>query len=216
MTTTIIYKQRPHSDSLWDAYHPGLDVLFSRITAGIGWSSEKPGTIVVIGEQLTFPVREAPSIHWLAEFESFDLGELLKKAVEFKNDLKVQTFYAGLNDTANDFTRYFNQSARRKRSHEIHIHRPANLKMDGCIGYHLNLLKEVFRPESKRMLLSAQSRLPGLLQEMPNTVTNITEKDYPLLTALVYAASPLILYPYTPESADRKPNCCRTEYDIFG
>ncbi len=216
MHTTIIYKQRPHSDTQWDAYHPGRDIHFSRIAAGIGWPHETPGAIVVLGEQLVLPVREAPSIHWLAEFESFDLGELLQKAVELKNDFKVQTFYSGVSDTANDFTRYFNQRARQNRSHEIYIHRPANLKMDGCIGYHLNLLKEILRPESKRLLIGTQSRLPGLLQEMPNAVSGITEKDFPLLTALAYAACPLVLYPYEPEPADRQPNRCRTEYNVFG
>jgi hypothetical protein len=216
MPTTIIYKQRPHSDTQWDAYHPGLEIHFSRITAGIGWPDEKPGAIVVLGEQLVLPAREAPNIHWLAEFESFDLGELLQKAVEFKNDLKVQTFYAGASDATNDFTRYFNQSARRNRTHEIHIHRPPNFKMDGCIGYHINLLKEILRSESKRLLLGAQSRLPGLLQEMPNAVTRIAEKDFPMMTALAYAACPLVLYPYLPESPNRALDRCRTEYDVFG
>lgn len=97
-----------------------------------------------------------------------------------------------------------------------YIHRPPSLKTDGCIGYHINLLKEILRPESKRLLLGTQSRLPGLLQEMPNAVSSLSEKDYSLLTALAYAACLLVLYPYTPEPPDGSPNRCRMEYDVFG
>ena len=88
--------------------------------------------------------------------------------------------------------------------------------MDGCIGYHLNLVKEILRPESKRLLLGTQIRLPGLLQEMSNAVTRIAEKDFPMMTALACAVCPLVLYPYLPESSNQAPNHCRTEYDVFG
>ncbi len=215
MTTTVIHRQRPHFANQWDAYHAGLDTYFSRVVAGIGWPHEKAGAIVILGEELILPVREAPSIHWLAEFESFDLGELLQKAAEFKNDLKVQFFYTGLDRTADDFVRYFNQRARQNRNQEIYVHRPPNFKMDGCIGYHLNLLKEILRPESKRLIFGTQSRLPGLLQEMSNAVASLSEKDCPMLTALAYAACPLLLYPYVPESPDRQTDRCRTEYNLF-
>lgn len=217
MTTSIMHKRRPFGGGAMDLYSREDDRYFQRVVAGIGWPSEKPGAVVVLGEELTVSPGTMPNIHWLGEYETGDLGALLRQAVLYMHDLKVMAFYAGMDQPARSYLLHFNREARDQRKPTLDVLTPPNLVPDGGISYHVNVLKDLLRPESKRLTLSSKSRLPGALGELPESIGALKEGDCPLVAALAYAVISLKSQPHhSMELSGNRDLCrCKTEYDLF-
>lgn len=214
MKYSIELRRRPYEENVFDPYSPELELYFGRVIGAIGWPSKRPGGIVVLGEELPLHPAVTPPIYWLAEYESADLGRLLGKAVFFMNMLKVRTFVAGFDATTNAYYLHFNRKARENRTPAISTTTPPNWQKDGGICYHFNVLKDMLRPDSKRLNLDPESRLPGMLAELPASVSDLKESDFPLVTALAYAAETLQSQPYH-HALNKGPAKCITEYDVL-
>lgn len=88
---------------------------------------------------------------------------------------------------------------------------------DGGISYYVNVLKDLIRPESKRLNLNSAGRLPGALSKLPESIGALKEGDIPLVTALAYTVTALESQPYhsLDSSQNHGGNRCKTEYDLF-
>lgn len=208
--STVIYTKTPLSDELY-FHHVGMDVYLGRVVAGIGWPSEKPGGVVVVGEELSLHPRGKHKMYLLAEAEEADTGNLLARCLEFQSDLKVQFFYGALDLSTQAFLLHFNRKARKDRKPDLFVSQTPYFQ-ENVIAYHLNVLKDQLRSDNKMLLLNENSCLPGLLGELPIAIASVTDKDYPLLTALAFAVTALVSMPFV---RDDGSDMAEMKYDLF-
>lgn len=190
-----IKKQRPHFLNHEMYHHDAADRSYTRIIGAIVWPGERPGFAVVLCEEFLTP-NIGPRFHWLNEAQETSHNDLIKRCVELQSDLCVMQWYAREDPAADELLAIHNSQAFDKRSPTLHVVDPSQVNPKGLITVQLEILREHLDPRRKSIKLSAESKLPGLLQELPPLVSDVRDYQFPGPAALCYALSELVTRPY--------------------
>ena len=180
----------------------GRKVKLNRVVGGLGWPSELPGFVAVLGEEvfseLSFPLTSVElRYHVLAEMEESDMAELIKGATAMKSRYSVQTFYGRLKATkgrelpAMHFLDQWNLTSFSQGVAPLHLIDAPFTEDRGLVAFHLNTLKKLLLPKKRSLFIPPASVLNGRLREIPDHVTNLKDVDCPAVAALAYAVSAL-------------------------
>lgn len=208
--TIIVYRQGMDSKDEWHDKESGQ--VYQRICAGIGWPSERPGFIAVVGEQKGY--RTPSQIYLIAEHEEDTAGELLRKCVEFKSRYGVQAFYGLTSDMSNmHLLSSINKELREQFKPNLLIN-PAPFAETESISYHINLLLQKLSVNSKTLYLTDNSKLPSYLHEIQSSDVHLAKaRDFPAVASLGYVVSALETYPFIDEAKAQKEDEERNFYD---
>lgn len=213
MKRRISLEARPFKN-IFDKYDTETGRYYNRIAGGIGWpGQDEKGAVTVWGEELTHRPTEKPKIFLLAEFESHSISELVEKAIFFKSDLYADPVIAQRDHA--DYLRFRNKEARENREPEIYFQQPQ--KVDGSLEYYLAIINDLLRSSNKRLYLGeqVQSRIPSLLQQMPDGVAGLSVKDFPLLASCGYVVSAMTMVVQHTVRYNPKQDKVETEYDLY-
>jgi len=211
MSEIIRRKSRNFKDI--EYYQESTGRIFSRIIGGLAWPSHKPGAVVVMGEEMT--LRPPAQIFVLTVFHRDDLGDLIQKTLEFRNNFRVAEIYANVgNETSMRFLQLKNRASIDQRTGEVlHVSQAPHVE-GGSISYHMNLIKSVLTPEKKMLQLGNNTLLSGAIAELQtNDVVNLKDSENPLMAAFGFAVVPLVENPFLLRK-DR-PQHSITEYDVL-
>jgi hypothetical protein len=122
--------------------------------------------------------------------EEEDIGELLKRCRDIKREYMVSEFYARDDDEfIANYLASWNYEQYKAGVKGFRVAEPPFC--DGKIGYHITMLKEALRKTDKTLFLGENSRLPGYFMEIPTVFKDVSDVDYPAITALAYAYTSL-------------------------
>lgn len=207
MTTVIMRRMMPPLDT-FHRYWQEADKVLSRVYAGLVHPVDQPGFICVLGEEQ----ERSSRIYVLAEYEDDDLGNLLRKLIEFQHDFRIQETYADITDQPfRSFLAHFNSECEARGLESIQLNRPYHFN-DGKLSFHLNLLREYLRINSKRLHLLDASKLKSYLQQ--SFLYDETYQSHPAIAALGWPFAALISQPYTPDDRN-EPQQALMDYDPF-
>ena len=74
-------------------FHKSENLFYQRVIAGISSPTEKPGAIVVLGEEVSW--RPPFQVYWLAEVQAPTIDELIQRAIELKANFKISDLPMG-------------------------------------------------------------------------------------------------------------------------
>ena len=182
----------------------GKKIESGRIVGGIAWPGEKPGFIVIVGEELYPEIGgKVYNCHLLNEHEDPDVNRLIEKCIEFIKFYKVICFFGRNDKHIIDYIYHWNMTVRKSGQPRFDIDYATNSK-EGLIGYHIKILLERLNINRKSLHLSEHSKLPGYLQEISSDkICSATDAQYPAVAALGYAVTELTLYPPEPEYEEK-------------
>ena len=169
------------------------EVDFRRIWAGIGFPGQQPGFITIIGEQhrlIIHPYQQTVHFRLIAEYESWDVEELLNKTILFRADHQVSAFF-GRTSRENDYSiRDFNDKGYDKRLPWVDIREAPLVDTEGDrgrIGYHINALRTLIKDGILHKNELQGSALHRYLMEIPQAnLQEITDKQHPAVASLSY------------------------------
>ncbi|MBW2065013.1 MAG: hypothetical protein JRJ03_08775 [Deltaproteobacteria bacterium] len=181
------------------------EVEMTRVVAGLGWPAEKPGFLVVVGEELFF---EPPfpktgvefRYHVIAESEQTDLSKLIKTATASKNRFEIQTYYARLKSSkskelpALHYLEQHNRTAFAQGVAPLYVVEAPFAEDRGLLSFHLNVVKGLLRPEKRTLFIPPTSALNAALLEVPDDVSRVKDVDFPAVAALGYAVAALVTW----------------------
>ena len=180
--------------------------ILSQTVCGLGWPSEKPGALVVVGEELAaHPYR--PGLHVLLAEERQDITELLRLHLEAKHNLKFEeTFTDRSNGPAMRFLAQFNHFEQGKSGKQISVRNAPFFDEDGSIFSQLATVKLLIATGDKRLHFSDHPRIAAALGEVEaEKLHALKSGDAQLLAALGYAVAYLQGYPFQVELPKKKP-----------
>ena len=199
------------SDELYD---PDADVILSRVVGGMSPAGgDKPGGIVVLAEHLVS--RPPAPAYVLGVYESFDLGELCRKATEYMAEYQCQQYYGNTDNL--EFMQYLeqrNRDVRFGRYKTIHLTDPPYCSSTGSIAYFVQELKRALTPGHKTLSIIDQRLREALSEIAYEQAAGLKEADNPLVAALGYAFVQLKANPhyYGSNNSDRRS---KTNSDPF-
>jgi hypothetical protein len=208
-----VFKFQAHrqSTSLRNYYYRENDERFyKRIWAGIVPSSERPGAIVVVAEELA--LRPPAHLFWIDEAVEMATDNLMQRALDFKALYQIQEFYGRTKDK--DFYRFlsfWNVKRREQNLKTIEISEAPN-SSEGNISFHISVLRNRLSPNKKTLHLGESKLLPAAFQELSmSDVSTAKDIEFPVLAALGYVVA--ALDEYADWDRDR-PEQAKTEYDL--
>jgi hypothetical protein len=149
----------------------------------------------------------------LAEAEEQDTSELIRRCRELQATWKVQEFYARLPEPILQYLGLSNEQARGRYQKSFQV-LEAPFSSDPCIAYHLQLLRDTLKPALKGLHLGTDSRLSGVLLELPvDKAASAKNTDFPAVAALAYAVAALKVWEALDED---RADTTDDEYDLFG
>ena len=167
----------------------GTGRMFRRIAGGMSWPGANPGALVVVGEDLN-PDRalNERKLRVLAEYESRSLSELVVRCEELQGLMGVEDFYC---DTTNQsMMRLFYQG-----EFKVSLSKAPLVDMQESHITYLQLISEKSSTAKKVLFFEKGSGLSETLSSLPDMPTDL-KSEYPLISALGYALSALVLYAY--------------------
>lgn len=178
---------------------------YGRTVGGIGWPGEKPGFVVVIGEDWYPPIgKTVCDCHLLAEYESYHLQEIYQQCAEMAAKHDVTTYYGRWVQQPCWALRDFNAGLNRVATRQIDF-QPAPFSSSessggrrGEIAYHMSVVRDKLRVEAKSLFFG---QVPNSLtvqrfsEVAPEDAARATDEDYPALAALGYAVTFLVSFP---------------------
>ena len=203
--------QRKLGGDGFNFYHESENRLYQRIAAGFVPPAERPGAVIVLGEESTW--RPPAIVHWLAESREQTLDMLIERALDLQREYKIQDFYGRTSDKGfMNFLSLRNRGAREKRMAEFQINSAPNSNADD-ISYHINILRNRLSPNNKTLHLGKSKFLPAALKELAlDKIATATEREFPVVAALGYAVSALTEWEYI---EGRGPTQAITDYDVL-
>lgn len=154
-------------------------------------SGGKPGAAVVVAEDLREDVTfNARHYHVLAEYESMDIPQLLKRCADFQNAYKAKPFYGDSNNAA--IVHFLSEFNRDRGSKGFHISDAPYVSDPHNLQLYANLIKTRWEPARRTLHLAEESKLPHYLAELsPEEVSKVKAQDWPAIAALGYAIATL-------------------------
>ena len=164
-----------------------------RIVAGVGWPGDRPGAIVVVGEE-RLPDIDSGKHHYhvIAFAEESDIWVLLDKCAEISRDPSVDFVARTSWHQCGPTLESYNQDRDDRGLPLLNIAWAIHSKPDGLIGYHLNNLRKVFRSgQMKRNDLgkTLDLRLDDIGPD--GNVNEVVDVEHPAVAALGYAVATL-------------------------
>jgi len=190
-------------------YDEDNDRDLNRVYAGFVPPGEQPGFTTVIGESLYLPQK----FYVMAEYEDFDLGNLLRQTMEMHADLKVQMLYGPMDDALNGFLIHLNRQRADNGLDTIHFSYPYRFD-GGNVSYHLNMIREALRTNSKSLYLGDASKVQSALQQIPSNLPDAPCQKYPIVAAAGWPLAALMSMPQNMHD-DTGPAMAVTKYDLF-
>lgn len=194
-------------------------VLEDRAAIAIGWPGKKDGAVVSVGEEKrieeNFPFEPKVRLiyRFLDEFESGNIEELIKKAIEWQREYDAEMIYARNHDPAMRFLESYNRDAYRTKRPFLNVQDPPYSKdqrvgVKGSIEYHIGRLRECLQPGREKLFDLPGTRTKAYLDELDTSETvNIKDRDWPALAALAYCICGLeISKDYERESREAEPD----------
>jgi|WetSurMetagenome_2_1015567.scaffolds.fasta_scaffold193981_3 hypothetical protein len=187
--------------------------IYSRIEASIVFPGSAPGAIVVVAEeQRQFGSGTPTPFYVLAEIsEQWDMGNILRKHLELKAEFQITECMSPPSDTSINFLRSFNASQRERHLEEVHLNWPPSYQA-GIVNYHVAILKESLRNESRRLHIPIGSAIAGHLKQIP-LGQELKDSEHPLIAALAYLTTKFVTQPYVMETSVQR--MCKTDYPLF-
>ena len=184
--------------------------LFQRVIAGVGWPGDRPGGVVVLGDETSFGPRFE---HYLLdEIEESDTGLLFKHCLDLQGKYNVENFVGRLDDANLRYLSQWNFTRRNRNLSMLYI-LSAPFVGTGKIGYHIGVLKDKLRTNQKSLFLLVDIKQPGYLLELQASETGtILDVEMPLVAALGYAVSALTEWGFYDYNTHKT---AIVDYDIF-
>jgi hypothetical protein len=185
--------------------------IYQRIVGGIALPSDKPGHVVVMGEEAT--IRPPYHIYFICESSEDTINKLFSKALEFQTDCWGDGFYGRISDQAKQYLVNFNRSQNERQLKTLELYSAPN-SSTGNIGYHVGLLVDALSATQKTLFLENSLHLPKALKQMSlQDASGATDSEYPIVASLGYAVSLLIENPPIPDFLRNRKS--KTNYDIL-
>lgn len=163
---------------------------YGRIVGGLAWpAQEQAGFLVVLARDLE-PDASGNHHYWrLAEYESADLGELIRKAMDMRQEYHARDW---VGNVGNKPALYLLGELMQRYPYKdrLSLDMAPHAGDSQGLAFYLGLIKEVVRPGKKRLHLG-DSTLPGYLAQPQASDLHKTPEDYPAVAALGYALAEL-------------------------
>ncbi len=175
--------------------HKRLGLVFGRIFGGIVFPSDKPGAVVICGENSEKDMLlKKRHIHSLCEIEAESNQALFRKCVELAIKYQVDGFYGCQSEQQRRVLTVFNEEARRARTQELHIKRAPLIEDDLLIGHFIQILINRLDHSEKSLHLAETPKLQSQLLKIPADISSVKVSDFPLTSSLAIAVGTLDTY----------------------
>lgn len=192
----IVKQRQPYLSDKKELFeHAETGRVYTRIIGAIVWPMEKPGFAVVLAEECITPT-VAPRYWWIAEAEDSTHNDLIHRCVELQADYSVQDWFAREDPAADELLEYHNRQAFERRVPALHVREPYQVDKRGLIAVQLNILRDHLDPRRKSLKLSDESKIAGMMQEIPKIVSDARDIQFPGPAALAYALNEFVIHPY--------------------
>ena len=176
---------------------------YRRILGGMAWPyGIKPGFSVVIGED-RYKDRTVNKRHYhlLAEYESTDSMELIKKCFEMQGQYCVSFWYGHTkNEPMMEFVFELNKK-RKKDEKGFYLSEAPHLEDPHALEFYVDTIKQRTIGTHKTLHLTEESRLPTYLMELTSDqMSKVRAETFPAIAALGYVISALSIYQPLDES----------------
>ncbi len=197
-------------------------VKFERVYIGIAWPAEKPGFIVVIGEEATsIEAYGREYRHYvLEEVEEENLHQLLRRCSELIGTYNAERVIGRYDEHVYPQIPRCNNEARKLGLPEIRLD-TAPYSKDKLISTHINLLQDKLSSAKQSLYLGEGSILSGRIESevLMDAIYKATDEQYPATAALGYVISVMVSWPPNRSDEDdsedgdyeyRKRTACRS------
>ncbi|MFA4826477.1 MAG: hypothetical protein WC593_15105 [Methanoregula sp.] len=167
--------------------------VYSRVVGGLAWpAKDKPGFLTVMGLDME-PDAQGHRHYWLlAEHESGDIGDLVRIAMDMRQEYQVRTW---VGNVGNKPAMYLLGELMRDKDYKERLYldmAPHAADTQGLMFYH-TLIKECARG-NRNLLHLGDSALIGYLSQTSNEDLSRAPEDFPAVAALGYALAELYGY----------------------
>jgi len=165
------------------------DIEFGRVYIGIAWPAEKPGFVVVIGEELT-PIKAygREYRHYvLEEAEEQSLEQLLRRCSELIGNYNAERVIGRYDRHVYPYINRWNKETRTPGLPEIRLDQ-APYSEDKLIRTHINILQDKLSSGKRSLYLGEGSILAGRIgnEVLADNIHKATDEQYPATAALGY------------------------------
>ena len=130
---------------------------YRRIFGGMAWPNVQPGFIVIVGEELDADKSMDEHKCWiLAEYESLNPSDLIRRCKEYEGIFKVERIYG---DTKNRPMMEFIRNG----MVDFYLADAPFMDDPTAVQYYLSLIREMTSATQKVLLFGENSKLPGIL-----------------------------------------------------
>ena len=203
----------------------GRNYEFGQLVGGIGWPGERPGFVVVVGEELKpLPGTETKCCRVVEEAEGEDLRSLIRHGIRIQRSAgRSIQFYGRTQQSAEQapqgmkFLDSWNRDvlSRKSRESTFHVYEAPH-SQEGNLEYHVNVIKERLYGDPVSLCLLENGELIKCLQDLRITdVPQATDSQHPAIAALGYAITALMEYRVDPDE-ERRTELINEELAIHG
>jgi hypothetical protein len=164
---------------------------YSRIVGGLAWpNGDKPGWLAVVARDLD-PDHAGNYHYWLlSEYQSNDLGELVRHALDLRQEYQAQTWVGNVGNRPalaimGELMAGFAYRERLSLDMAPHAGNAQGL------SFYLALIRECVRPGKKLLHLGAASAMPSQLSQVLASDVSSAPDSHPAIAALGYALAEL-------------------------
>jgi len=196
---SIIEKRNDGGNLKGDYFkHTKTGKEFRRIVGGFAWAEKKPGFVVAVGEELEpDPTTKRRHLWVVGETEDFNIQNLFRRGVEFREIYKVEVFCGNTRKQAMmSHLHQFNRSSGNPTLSGLPLREAPYLDDEDSFFSYLQDIVELIDPVSKYLHFIETSKLPELLLKAtnPKETPSPDAQSFPGIVALGSAVSYLKIY----------------------
>lgn len=165
--------------------------IYRRVHASMQWPGSRPGTVVVLGEDLEMDaVLDEHPIWLLAEYENRNPSDIVVRCQELKGLMQVESFFG---DNSNRPMMALMRSGKANFS----LSKAPFIDDPNALETYLAIIREKSSATHKVLNFGRNSVLPAKLANLTSIPTGYSlGTDFPHIAALGYALASLVLNPY--------------------
>lgn len=173
--------------------HNDRVIRFQRVYGGLAWPGTDKGWLVVIGEEEHYADRH---MYLLAEAYCDTADELITLANRITPELDVSQWYGRHVGGTREYLDHKNSQAFNAGKRNLSVYEAPGPENDDKLLFHVNILLDCVKPESKGLHFFEDSSLPAKLQGVQGQIHQMTCIDHPAVAALGYVVSEMVMHPY--------------------
>ena len=165
--------------------HAARPVTFDRIEGGIGWTADRPGFIVIVGETV---IDRELNRFILAESQRTTMGDLLRDAIKLQQRFDLKRWHSVQLPNVERYIDIFNKKQFDKGDARLKpIDEP--LESNDYIQVSIELILDSVRTGNKTLHFFMDSALPAELQSLPKVTRKLKIHEFPAVAALGYVVA---------------------------